>query len=208
VDTTVLLAIVMGFLLIAILVRGVIIARRKRSEDLRQRFGPEYERHVAETGDRTAAETELREREQRRDKLDIRELRPEERDRFQESWSSIQRDFVDNPSRALNDADGLINGIMRTRGYPVEDFDRRAEDISVDHPDVVRQYREARGVRNDSADDSGGGSVDTERQRHALTAYRSLVAALLGRDATSPSQAVHPDDPRGGQPRPTQERNR
>ncbi|MDT7696051.1 MAG: hypothetical protein QOI75_5418, partial [Pseudonocardiales bacterium] len=97
-DTTVLLVIVMVVLLIAILVRGVIIARRKRSEDLRQRFGPEYERHVAETGDRTAAETELREREQRRDKLDIRELRPEERDRFQESWSSIQRDFVDNPS--------------------------------------------------------------------------------------------------------------
>jgi hypothetical protein len=122
------------------------------------RFGPEYERSVAESSNRRAAESELSAREKRHRDLDIRDLRPEERDRFAASWSGIQRDFVDDPERAVRDADSLVVTIMKIRGYPVDDFDRRAEDLSVEHPDVVQHYREARSVR----DATENGSADTE----------------------------------------------
>jgi hypothetical protein len=142
VNTTVLvLIIIVALLLIAVAALGVVLSRRKRSDRLQEQFGPEYERSVSETGDRKAAEAELQERQQRHSKLEIRDLRPEERDQLKESWDSVQRSFVDDPVRALQDADMLVVEVMRVRGYPVEDFDRRAEDISVDHPDVVRHWR-------------------------------------------------------------------
>jgi hypothetical protein len=163
-------------LLVAV-VLGVVLARRRRSSQLQQHFGPEYERSVAATGDRRAAEAELAERRQRREQFDIRELRPEERDRFRDSWNEIQRGFVDDPKQSLRSADLLVAEVMRARGYPVDDdFDRRADDLSVDHPRVVQHYREARKVR-DTEDE-----VDTERQRTAVTSYRSLIDALLGAD--------------------------
>jgi hypothetical protein len=174
-STTLVLIIVVVLLA---LVLGAVLLKRRRSESLRKHFGTEYERTVAESGDRKAGESELRERQQRRSELDIRDLRPDERGKFQESWNSVQRDFVDDPARAMNSADELVVAIMHTRGYPVDDFNRRADDISVDHPNVVRHYREARSVRDASTD----GPVDTESQRHALTSYRSLVEELLGRD--------------------------
>lgn len=169
------LIIVVVVLLVAGLAIGIPFARRKRSEGLEEKFGPEYERSVSEAGDRKAAEADLRERQRRHSTLEIRDLRPEEQDRFQQSWTSVQRGFVDVPMQALQDAEGLVIEIMRVRGYPVDDFDRRAEDISVEHPDVVRHYREARAVRDASSD----GAVDTEQQRRALTSYRSLIEALL-----------------------------
>jgi hypothetical protein len=192
VDTTVLvLVIVVVVLVLALAAFGVALARRRRSESLREQFGPEYERSVAEAGDRKSAETDLRERQRRHNKLEIRELRPEERERFQQSWNSVQRDFVDDPERALRDADRLVVEVMRVRGYPVEDFDRRAKDISVDHADVVHHYREARTVY----DASSAGSVDTERQRRALTSYRALVDALLGPKPTPRPEKTSANDP-------------
>jgi hypothetical protein len=181
-STVVVLIVVVVLLLVALAGLGILLSKRKQSERLQQRFGPEYERQLSETGDRKAVESDLRKREQRRSKLDIRDLRPEERDQFEESWDSVQRGFVDDPARALNGADSLVIEIMQVRGYPVDDFDRRADDISVDHPEVVRHYRDAREVHEASAE----GSVDTEQQRHALTAYRSLVEALLGRAPRRP----------------------
>lgn len=176
-DTPVLvLIIVVVVLLVAVIAIGIPFMRRQRSEHLREQFGPEYERSLSQTGDRKAAEKDLRERQQRHSSLEIRVLRPEERDRFQESWNSVQRSFVDDPTLALQDADELVTEIMRVRGYPVDDFDRRADDISVDHPDVVHHYREARTIR----DASPGGAVNTEQQRRALTSYRSLIEPLLG----------------------------
>ena len=107
----------------------------------------------------------------------MRDLRPEERSRFRNSWNEIQRGFVDDPRQSLHAADLLVGEVMRTRGYPVEDdFDRRADDLSVDHPRVVQHYREARRVRDSE------GEVDTEQQRTAVTSYRSLIDALLGDD--------------------------
>lgn len=180
-DTTVIVLIVLVVLVIALAAAGAMLARRRRSERLQEHFGPEYERSVSATGNRKAAEAELSEREQRHRKLDIRDLRADERTRFEESWNGVQRGFVDDPSRSLRDADQLVIEIMRTRGYPVDDFDRRAEDISVEHPDVVHHYREARKVHDSSAD----GTEDTERQRRAVTSYRHLVEALLGHERHS-----------------------
>jgi hypothetical protein len=184
VDATVLALIILAVvLLVAVVAMGAMLAKRRRSEQLQKQFGPEYERQVMETGDRKAAESDLQARRQRHDKLDIRDLDNEERARFQHEWNTVQRGFVDDPERALDGADALVVSVMKARGYPVGDFDRRAEDLSVDHADVVRHYRDARAVRDASARggarDTGDG-VDTEQQRQALTSYRSLVEALLG----------------------------
>jgi hypothetical protein len=176
VSTTVIVLIVVVVLLAIAL--GVILMRRSKSTRLQEHFGPEYERRVSEVGDRRAAETELTERQRRREELDIRELRPDERDRYQQEWAEIQRGFVDEPTRSLRAADDLVVEVMRARGYPVDDFDRRADDISVDHPDIVHHYRDARAVHD--ASDNGTEEIDTERQRRAVTSYRSLVEALLG----------------------------
>jgi hypothetical protein len=170
--------VVIVLVLLVVVVLGVVLARRRRSTQLQEHFGPEYERSVTEaSGDRRAAEAALSERQQRRQEFDVRDLRPEERSRFRDSWNEIQRGFVDDPRQSLHSADLLVAEVMRTRGYPVDDdFDRRAGDLSVDHPRVVQHYREARRVRDE------GGEVDTEKQRTAITSYRSLVDALLGDD--------------------------
>lgn len=170
--TVIVLVVVVVLLVVALAIAGMFVARRRRSEHLQEHFGPEYER-LAGDRDPKAAEAELAAREKRHRSLDIRPLDTAERDRFEGHWAEVQRGFVDDPARSLNDADRLVVDIMRTRGYPVDEFDQRADDISVEHPDVVHHYREARRVRD------AGGRVDTEDQRHAVTSYRSLVQALL-----------------------------
>ena len=176
-DTTVLvLVIVVVVLVLAVAIGGFMLARARRSQNLQDRYGPEYERSLNETGDRRAAEAQLAEREAQRRKLDVRDLSGEERDRYAASWIDIQRGFVDDPVRAVQEADGLVVDIMRTRGFPADDADRRTDDIAVDHPEIAQRYREARAVRGATAD----GPVDTEAQRHAVTSYRDLVEALLG----------------------------
>lgn len=181
--TAIVLLVVVVLLLVGLAAAGVVLARKRRSEQLQEHYGPEYDRTLAETGDPQEAEALLREREQRHDELDVRELDPAERERFTASWSEVQRDFVDDPVGAVRRADALVVDIMRTRGYPVDDADRRTEDVSVAHPGVVQQYREARAVREATEN----GPVDTEEQRHAVTSYRALVEALLGQAATADS---------------------
>ena len=170
--------VVIVLILIVAVVLGLVLSRRRRSAQLQERFGPEYERSVsAASGDRKAAETALTERQQRREQFDVRDLDDGERHRFRDSWNEIQRSFVDDPRQALHSADLLVAEVMRARGYPADDdFDRRADDLSVDHPRVVQHYREARRVRD------ADGEVDTENRRTAITSYRSLIDALLGDD--------------------------
>lgn len=185
-DPTVLVIVIV--LLVVLVVAGVLLARRQRSRRLQERYGPEYEREVAATGDPREAEARLREREQRHEELDVRELEPGERERYQASWAQVQRDFVDDPVGAVRRADALVVDIMRTRGYPVDDAERRAEDVSVAHPGVVQQYRDARAVREATE----RGPVDTEQQRHAVTSYRALVEALLGQHDPGRSDPADP----------------
>jgi hypothetical protein len=201
--------VVIVLILIVAVVLGLVMARRRRSTQLQERFGPEYERTVsAASGDRRAAETVLSERQQRREQFDVRDLDDAERGRFRESWNEIQRGFVDDPRQSLHSADLLVAEVMRTRGYPVDDdFDRRADDLSVDHPRVVEHYRDARRVRD------AGGEVDTENQRTAITSYRSLIDALLGDDeahvggGTAAHDADRPVTDRAVADRPTTDRS-
>ena len=150
--------------------------RKKRSQDLRQRFGPEYDRTMREEGSRRAAESELSERRKRREQLDIRPLPPEARQRYAGSWRETQGRFVDDPGAALAEADVLVISVMRDRGYPMEDFERRSADISVDHPRVVDNYRAAHGISMAGE----RGVATTEDMRQAMVHYRALFDELLG----------------------------
>jgi len=149
--------------------------RRRRSEVLRKDFGPEYKRTLDQFGDQRKAEAELAARKERVHKLEIRGLTAEERSRFADSWRRTQSLFVDEPSRAVGDADGLVKELMQVRGYPVGDFERRAADISVDHPRVVTNYRAA----HDIAARNKSGKATTEDLRQAMMHYRSLFEELL-----------------------------
>lgn len=149
--------------------------QRQRRQRLRERFGPEYERAVEGEEDRRRAEAELAERERRRESLEIRPLDPAAADRYLVEWREIQASFVDRPVEAVRDADRVITDVMRDRGYPMDSFDQRAADISVDHPGVVDDYRSAHAVS--VASDRGNAS--TEDLRRAMVHYRSLFDALL-----------------------------
>jgi hypothetical protein len=170
-------------------------ARRKRSERLEKQFGPEYERAVGEVGDQRAAEKELVARERRRQKLDIVALAPEARAKYDEHWRKVQTAFVDNPSAAVGEADRLVTSVMRERGYPVDDFDQRVADISVDHPHVVEHYRAAHTLH--LAQEQG--NIGVEAQREAFVHYRALFEQLLDTNVDTgnekPKEAQH-DNPR------------
>jgi len=149
--------------------------RNRRTEQLQSRFGPEYERTLAASGNQREAERELEHRAERIEHLDIRPLTTAERDRYAELWHSAQARFVDDPTGATEEADQLVGEVMATRGYPVGDFEQRAADVSVQHPHVVEHYRAAHtiAVRNSRGD------ADTEQLRQALMHYRELFADLL-----------------------------
>jgi hypothetical protein len=148
--------------------------RKRRTESLRQQFGPEYDRTVEET-DRREAESELERRRRRREELDIRPLAPGARTRYADEWRAVQARFVDDPPGAVARADELVTQVMRERGYPMDDFDQRAADVSVDHPDVVDDYRSAHDISMRSANDQ----AETEDLRQAMVHYRALFEQLL-----------------------------
>jgi hypothetical protein len=143
---------------------------------LQQRFGPEYERTVERAEDRKQAEADLAARAKRRDELDIRPLPAAARDRYVEEWQRVQSRFVDDPRGAVQEADALIQSVMRERGYPVDDFEQRAADVSVDHPQVVENYRSGHRLA----------SGDTEAQRQAMVHYRALFDELVDDVADRP----------------------
>jgi len=169
----------------ALLVGAILWSRSRRSEHLRDRFGPEYDRAVEAKGDRSKAEAELAEREKRVEKLDIRPLEPDERREFIRRWSDVQARFVDDPPRAVALADALLGDVMKARGYPVSDFDQRAGDISVDHPVVVEHYHKA----HDIAVRHERGEASTEDLRQAMIHYRALFDNLVGAEASAVSDA-------------------
>jgi hypothetical protein len=147
----------------------------QRTKRLRERFGPEYDRTVEQRGGRREGEAELASRVERRERLEIRPLAPESRERYVESWREVQAGFVDDPAAAVGDADRLVAKVMSERGYPMDDFEQRADDISVDHPQVVERYRSAHGIAAKNEE----GKATTEDLRQALQHYRALFEELL-----------------------------
>jgi hypothetical protein len=160
--------------------------RRHTTAGLRQKFGSEYDRAVLTHGSERKAESKLEDREKRIEKLKIGELDPMERERFAKRWESVQSRFVDSPRGAVIEADDLVSSVMKTRGYPVSDFDQRAADISVDHPRVVENYRSAHEI----ALRLGKDQATTEDLRTAMIHYRSLFEELVQVPSTVERKAV------------------
>lgn len=168
-------AIVVVAIIIAV---AAVVSRANRSRHLQRRFGPEYDRTVRTSGDRAVAERELANRETRVKRMHIEELPAGARERYTEEWRTVQTRFVDQPREALKEADALVENVMRDRGYPMNDFEQRAADISPDHPQVVDNYRIAHGI----AARTETGEVGTEDLRQAMVHYRTLFNDLLGTD--------------------------
>jgi hypothetical protein len=158
--------------------------RRKQSHRLQQHFGPEYDRTVSELGGRTKGESDLKAREKRVERLEILPLAPSEAARFTEAWRALQSRFVDNPKGVVVQAEQVVRELMEKRGYPMGDFERRAGDISVDHPDVVANYRSAQAI----ALREQKGMADTEELRKAVVHYRALFDELL--EVREPRQEI------------------
>jgi hypothetical protein len=163
--------------LAAIVVAGLLMwsfMKQRRSDALKERFGPEYD-HLAKERGLTKAERELDRRAKRVEKLTLRPLPASDRDRYVDLWKAEQARFVDDPRSAIHEADHLVEEVMRRRGYPVGDFDQRAADISVDHPHVVENYRAAHAI----AVRLERGNAATEDLRQAMIHYRTLFEDLL-----------------------------
>jgi len=170
------IAIIVAAIVIVLGAVVVLFLQRRRTERLRSRFGPEYERAVAEGGDRRRAEANLAERAERVEKFHLRPLASADRARFTETWSRVQAHFVDAPAGAVAEADQLLGDVMATCGYPMGDFEQRAADISVDHPVVTQNYRAA----HDIAIRQARGQASTEDLRRAMIHYRALFEDLVG----------------------------
>ncbi|HEU4498270.1 MAG TPA: hypothetical protein VFR60_02930, partial [Sphingomicrobium sp.] len=131
------------------------------------------------------AEADLAEREKRVSKLTIVPLSPADQDRFLDRWTKVQATFVDDPERSIDYADALLAEVMTARGYPISDFDQRAGDISVDHPNVVQHYR----AGHDIAVRHSQGKASTDDLRQALIHYRALFEELVTERAPQPEHS-------------------
>jgi hypothetical protein len=170
------------WIVIAVVVVVVVLAaiamawsNNRRRHHLQDRFGSEYDRTVDAADHRRDAERDLHDREQRHDELDLRPLSDASRQRYTQQWQEMQSGFVDRPQVAVADADRLITDLMRERGYPVDDFETRSDLVSVDHPDVVENYRTAHGIARRTVD----GHTTTEDLRQAVVSYRALFEEML-----------------------------
>ncbi len=180
--TATIILIVVILVVIAAVVYGAQVSRRKK---LQNTFGPEYDRVVADSGSRTEAEKELREREKRHASFELKPLSPESQATYSAAWEEVQIQFVDNPTEAAASADQLVTRLIEERGYPTGEYDDRLADLSVEHARTLENYRKAHEI----SERNSAGEADTEDLRQALVHYRALFADLLGADPV-PSTAT------------------
>lgn len=183
------LEVALGLIVILFLVAGAILwLRMQHRAELQSKFGPEYSRAVKETGSERKAETVLHEREKRVASFDIRPLPRQQREDFVLAWRKLQTEFVDDPNAAVSHADILLGEVMEARGYPVSDFEQRSADLSVDHAEVVQNYRIAHGIAVRHA----RGEAGTEDLRQALIHYRALFDDLVNEPGSHGAQPPVP----------------
>ncbi|SCF40602.1 hypothetical protein GA0070216_11428 [Micromonospora matsumotoense] len=182
---------VLVVLVVAALVAVAVVANRRRA--LRSRFGPEYDRVVAEQDSRGAAERELRERERRHAELELTPLSPQDRARYAAAWEELQVRFVDSPAETVGDADELVSRLIADRGYPTGEFTEQVAHLSVEHARTLTHYREAHEIRLRNE----RGEAGTEDLRQAVVHYRALFADLLGEEPVGHrlAEQQHPDSP-------------
>jgi hypothetical protein len=163
-DTKILVPVVVA-VVVVIVIAALLVIRKRKSDQLKQRFGSEYDRVVQQQGGaRHAVGT-----------FSIHPLQGGDRERYAQEWSLVQKRFVDDPSAAVTEADQLVTTVMGARGYPVVDFEQRAADVSVHYPGVVQNYRSAREI----IQRHGDGQATTEDLRQAMVYFRSLFEELL-----------------------------
>jgi hypothetical protein len=189
------LAIIAFFAVAVIVAVGAVLwlySNKRRTKELRSKFGPEYGRLARAQGDTAKAEQLLQERAQRVKKLDIKPLTEQQRNSFADEWEHTQAQFVDDPTAAVTRADALVQEVMTVRGYPVTDFDQRVADVSVDHPAVAQNYRlgHAIALQHERED------VGMEKLRAAMLHYRALFADLLHDGGLQPVRQVRPEETR------------
>jgi hypothetical protein len=183
---------------IVLALAGWLAFERFRSTRLRERFGPEYERALADGQSRRAAERALAEREKRHRRLDVKPLPRTVRMRYEQQWILIQQRFVDEPSKAVSDADNLVTVVMAERGYPTEGYEQQLSDLSVRHGPVLDHYRSAHDIQTRHEETP----VSTEELREAILHYRTLVRDLLGEEPVAEPVAAEPEP----KPEPAPER--
>jgi hypothetical protein len=172
--------IVVAVLAVAVIVAIAVAAftwmrNRRLVSERRDRFGPEYDRTVAETGSRREADERSLRREKRVAAYSIHPLPEAERSRYEQEWHDVQAEFVDDPNAAVDRADQVLTDVMSHRGYPMAEFDRRSADLSVDHPSVVQNYRQA----HDIVARNRAGKASTEDLRQAMVNYKALFTELV-----------------------------
>jgi hypothetical protein len=164
----------------AVLIGAVLVmlisGRRNRSKNLRQKYGTEYDHTLKESKNRRAAEDTLREREKHVSNLNIRTLDEKELNEYHQKWIKIQANFVNDPAKSVEDGNQLISAAMIARGFPINNFEQRAADISVLYPDFVTNYRSAEAI----ALKNRTSGASTEELRQAMVYYRALFDELLG----------------------------
>lgn len=180
-STTTLVITVVVVLAIAALAVWLVM-RRRRTEQLRGQFGPEYDRTVRQVGDARRAEAVLEERQEKVAAFRVRVLTGDEVARYREAWRRVQARFVDEPRAAVADADRIIADVMHTRGYPTADFAARTEHLSVDHAKTVEHYRTAHEIVRRE----GQGEAGTEDLRQAMVHFRALFDDLVGAEDVGP----------------------
>jgi len=174
--TVIILAVVVAFIIGGML--GMLMNRRQRTKRLQDKFGPEYERTVSEIGDARQAENDLESRLDHVRTLDIRPLSADEIHHFRNEWQMTQAEFVDEPLAAMQKSDRLIREVMKAKGYPVEDFEQRVADISVDYPELVADYRGLHLIALKGANEA----VNTEEMRQAMIHGRALFENLVNKE--------------------------
>lgn len=182
------IAIAVAVVVVILLVVAGLVWMRQRMHvrNMQKRFGPEYDRLVAEMGSRKRAEARLIERERRVSQYDIHPLSEADRTRYTQAWQQVQARFVDDPGDAIAQADELLKDVMTSRGYPMADFDRRSADLSVHYPAVVGNYRAGRDIAIRHRD----GKASTEDLRQAMIHYRSLFEELVTDDRVQDRRAA------------------
>ncbi|GLU45835.1 hypothetical protein [Nocardiopsis ansamitocini] len=178
------LAVFIVLAIIAVAAAAVLVPKQ-RSQQLKKKFGPEYDRAVDQHQDRKAAERELVDRQKRHSALTLRSLSPETRAEYAAEWTRVQERFVDDPASAVTDADRLMTRVMADRGYPTEGPEQQAADLSVEHAQTIGHYRSAR----DAVERHQKGGADTEELRTAMVHYRTLFGELLEEDVTKNDHA-------------------
>jgi len=182
----------MEALILIVIVAGIVLAagfwfvqRNRRRQELKGRFGSEYDRTIDTADSRGEGEKQLAEREKRVELLQLKELDPREAQRFGDEWRNTQGRFVDDPGASIKEADSLVQEVMTARGYPITNFEQQAADISVDHPEVLTNYRAAHAI----AEENALSPASTEALRQAMIHYRALFDELLVPAGLAPAGA-------------------